>query len=256
MLLSIVVTTHHRPYLLRRCLSSLRSQNFHDYEIVLCSDEGSSETKTVAVELLRPKDKFLVLPNSKGPAETRNHGMLFAEGDRIIFLDDDDTLNVGYFAELAQNIHESGCILYSNYSIVTEVRTEITAVITNRQDFYTGKLNAVDMYKGGVYPINSVVFNTDHAKKFRFDSSLKAYEDLDYMLNFIGSAEFKHIDIYGPNVHVSNYTTRNPNEMSADSAVRGYLAIWLKHPSPNNDVRKYRADILKECGIVIPESFL
>lgn len=256
MSISIIVTTHHRPYLLRRCLSSILSQNFNDYEIVLCSDEGSIETKTIAMELLRPVDKFLVLPTSKGPAETRNHGMLFAEGERIIFLDDDDTFDVGYFEALNQNKRYKDDILYANYSVINEIRMDDITVVTSRQNYHTGKLNAIDMYKGGIYPINSVAFNAYHAKKFKFDPLLKAYEDLDYMLNFVGWAEFQHIDIYGPNVHVSNSSTRNPNETSVDSAVRGYLSIWLKHPSPNHDIRQYRADILKEYGVVIPDSFL
>lgn len=253
---SIVVTTHYRPALLQRCLDSIVSQNFTKFEIILCTDESSIETKNVAIKTLRPYDKFLVLPAFKGPAETRNHGMLVSQGDRVIFLDDDDTFDFDYLTNLAESITDSDDIVFTNYTIQTETRIDNSVAIESSQRYFTGNLNPVDMYKGGIYPINCVVFKNQHTKNFKFDCSLKAYEDLDFMLNFIGSAEFKHIDIYGPNVHVSNTSTRNPNEMNPDSIVRGYLAIWLKHPSPNNHIRKYRADMLKDFGVVVPESFL
>lgn len=254
-LFSIIVTTHYRPALLQRCLESILSQNFTNFEIILCADEGSIETKNVAIKTLRPCDKFLVLPGFKGPAETRNYGMLVSQGDRVIFIDDDDTFEFDYLSNLAESITDSDNIIFTNYTIQTETRLDNNVEINHSQRYFTGNLNPLDMYKGGIYPINSVVFKNEHAMKFMFDCSLKAYEDLDFMLNFIGSAEFKHIDIYGPNVHVSNSSTRNPNELSPDSIVRGYLAIWLKHPSPNNHVRKHRADMLKSFGVVLPESF-
>lgn len=254
--LSIIVTTHHRSTLLRRCLSSILIQDFTNYEIILCADEGSADTKKVAADLLRPNDKFLVLPGIKGPAASRNYGLLFAEGDRIIFLDDDDTFDLGYLSLLFKSSLDPQFIYFTNYSAIYETRLGFDVEINERKNYYTGSLEPIDMYKGGIYPINSLIFKSEDAKKFDFDSSLNAYEDLDYILNFYAVSRFKHLDVYGPNVHIPKNTTRNPSEANADSALRGYLSVWLKHPSPNNDIRKYRSDILKAGGLVIPEIFL
>lgn len=65
-LVSVVVVTHNRPLHLRRALNSLRLQRGFQgesmLEIVLCTDEGSHETKAVAKECLGSGDVFSVCP--------------------------------------------------------------------------------------------------------------------------------------------------------------------------------------------------
>ena len=61
-LISIVITTHHRPELLERALNSVYAQDCEHCEVVLCTDEGSVETKSVAVENLRTNDIFISIP--------------------------------------------------------------------------------------------------------------------------------------------------------------------------------------------------
>ena len=44
-LISVVLTTHFRPQLLARALNSLLAQKVDNFEIIVCADEGSEETK-------------------------------------------------------------------------------------------------------------------------------------------------------------------------------------------------------------------
>src|SRR5450830_734559 len=99
-LFSIVLTTHLRPKFLERALLSILGQTFADFEIVLVSDESSLGTKEMGMRYLREDDIFLILPNVKGPAETRNAGIHHAKGRYILFLDDDDTFSENFLRDI------------------------------------------------------------------------------------------------------------------------------------------------------------
>lgn len=93
--ISIIIPTCKRPQLLKRCLQSLIVQDFkeQDYEIIVVTDGLDEETNSMLSEsgLL---SSFLniccySLPFKKGPAAARNAGWRIANGELILFTDDD-----------------------------------------------------------------------------------------------------------------------------------------------------------------------
>ncbi|KDN53957.1 glycosyltransferase family 2 protein [Flavobacterium seoulense] len=91
-LFSIVIPTYNRSSDLVRCLNSLVSQTFKDFEVIVCDNASTDNTKEVIEEyekLLNLKYLFLT-ENSGGPAKPRNVGAASANGDWVCFLDSDD----------------------------------------------------------------------------------------------------------------------------------------------------------------------
>jgi glycosyltransferase involved in cell wall biosynthesis len=88
---SIVIPTHNRNVLLRRCLEGVAALNYDPgrFEVVIV-DDGSSEPCESAVLAFRERIDIRSLrqPNS-GPAKARNTGAASASGDMLAFLDDD-----------------------------------------------------------------------------------------------------------------------------------------------------------------------
>jgi glycosyltransferase involved in cell wall biosynthesis len=115
---SIILTTHEKPHLLARSLASLVNQTNPNFQIVVCADEGSTQTKNVATQYLRKTDVLLVLPHLRGPAETRNAGIEFSAARRIMFLDDDDSFDLNFMADLSSILDTNPIndLLYFNYS--------------------------------------------------------------------------------------------------------------------------------------------
>lgn len=95
---TIVVPTYNRIETLRRTVASLRDQDYpaDRYEIVV-SDDGSADgtaawLRTAPAE--SPRLRWTTHPNA-GPARTRNDGVRHAEGDIVLFIDDDVTAGRG-----------------------------------------------------------------------------------------------------------------------------------------------------------------
>ncbi|MGE3267543.1 MAG: glycosyltransferase family 2 protein [Chloroflexota bacterium] len=92
--ISVVIPTHGRPDLLRRCLTSLLAQEFpaDRMEIVVVEDGGPGAAEAVVHEASKRsvgvRLSYLAVPQG-GPGAARNAGLRLATGDVIAFTDDD-----------------------------------------------------------------------------------------------------------------------------------------------------------------------
>jgi len=81
LLISVILTTHNRPTLLNRALNSLLSQEFKDFEIILCADEGAIDTKEIAFKLLRQTDSFISAPKFNRKWPSNSEALRFARAE-------------------------------------------------------------------------------------------------------------------------------------------------------------------------------
>ncbi|RSK53478.1 glycosyltransferase [Bacillus canaveralius] len=98
---SIVVPIYNVESYLRRCLDSLLSQTLIEIEIIAIND-GSTDSSGKILQEYSVKDnrlKVIDKPNS-GVSSARNHGIRFATGDYIGFVDSDDWINVKMYEEM------------------------------------------------------------------------------------------------------------------------------------------------------------
>jgi glycosyltransferase involved in cell wall biosynthesis len=87
-LVSVIVPTRDRPFLLRKALASIRRLEGPDlaFEILVGDNGAGPEAKSIAAEFGAKH-----LPTSRpGPAPPRNVGLRAATGEFVAFLDDDD----------------------------------------------------------------------------------------------------------------------------------------------------------------------
>ena len=99
---SIVIPAFNRRDLLEETLSSLNTQTFQDFEIVVI-DDGSTDGTATFLQQLGAPIRHETIANS-GPGEARNCGIRQAKGDYIVFLDCDDLLLPGALATYQQVI--------------------------------------------------------------------------------------------------------------------------------------------------------
>jgi GT2 family glycosyltransferase len=107
---TILIPTCHRNDLLARCLERLApggqmgarlgADEAADYE-VLVSDDGSATTAQAMIEERFPWARWIAGPR-RGPACNRNYGARHAQGDWLLFLDDDCLPDAGYVAGYLQ----------------------------------------------------------------------------------------------------------------------------------------------------------
>ena len=96
---SVVVPCYERPDDLRKCLQSLSPENQDGappYEIIVTDDSRTDRCRKV-VELEFPSASWKE-GKMKGPAANRNAGVARAQGEWIVFIDDDCIAQPGYLA--------------------------------------------------------------------------------------------------------------------------------------------------------------
>jgi len=91
LILSVIIPTFNRWYLLKRTLDSLASQSFpaHLFEIIVVDDGSTNDTRSGQKHY--PQVTFTRQSN-RGPAAARNTGATIARGDILVFTDDDCTV--------------------------------------------------------------------------------------------------------------------------------------------------------------------
>lgn len=94
-LVSIIVPVYNVEDYLPRCLDSLLKQGIEDdqYEVVLVNDGSNDGSEDICKEyVVRKANFFLLNQENQGVASARNHGLDFAHGEYIAFVDSDDFL--------------------------------------------------------------------------------------------------------------------------------------------------------------------
>lgn len=106
MYFSVVIPVYNRPDELHEVLSSLVSQSFKDFEVIVI-DDGSTISSRSVIERFQKNLTltFLTLPN-QGQGFARNDGMKAAKGSFFIILDSDVSLPLTYLEVLKKAIHE------------------------------------------------------------------------------------------------------------------------------------------------------
>ncbi len=90
---SVVIPTFRRVHLLQQCLKALLQQNFRGtYEVIVVSDGKDEATAALVQEFSQQNNTrfvFTSLSRKSGPAAARNKGWQTANGELILFTDDD-----------------------------------------------------------------------------------------------------------------------------------------------------------------------
>ena len=83
---SIIIPAYNSANYIRRALDSVKEQTFTDYELIVVCDSCTDNTQEIAEEYA---DKVFTVDFHQD-GQTRNVGIDNAEGDYLLFIDDDD----------------------------------------------------------------------------------------------------------------------------------------------------------------------
>lgn len=131
---SIIIPVHNKENEIGRCLQSLVSQTYDNFEVIIIDDGSTDGSKDVIKSFLRHKKfRAYFLPQNHGRLVARNTGMRMARNEYICWLDGDDEYVSTYLEVYAKAIKDnpeikifnSGMIVmnhdYSGYRIIETV---------------------------------------------------------------------------------------------------------------------------------------
>lgn len=96
MKVSIIVPIYNVSGYIEKCMQSLVSQTYRDFEVVLVDDCGKDDSVDKAVAILKKSSlayKLLHHEFNRGLSAARNTGLSEAQGEYIYFLDSDDYIS-------------------------------------------------------------------------------------------------------------------------------------------------------------------
>jgi len=111
-LVSIIIPTYNRAYLIGETLDSILAQTYANWECIVVDDRSTDETVSILENYCKNDDRFRYIIKAslikQGASISRNIGLNEARGEYIQFLDSDDILaNHKIEKQLNLLIHES-----------------------------------------------------------------------------------------------------------------------------------------------------
>lgn len=88
-IVSVVIPTYNRAYLLGRAIRSVLDQTYQDFELIVVDDGSSDNTGEVVATFADPRIHYLRHEKNRGAAAARNAGIEASRGDYVAFLDSD-----------------------------------------------------------------------------------------------------------------------------------------------------------------------
>lgn len=102
--LSVIVPVYNAEKYLPKCLDSILSQNFTDFQLILINDGSTDNSITICENYEKEYNNIKVISQyNKGVSQARKVGVENAEGDYITFIDSDDYLPHNNVFEIMNN---------------------------------------------------------------------------------------------------------------------------------------------------------
>ena len=116
--ISIIVPVYNVEEYLNRCLNSIESQTFSDFECVLVDDGSTDSSGQLCDEWEKKDERFVCFHKANGGlSDARNAGISKSNGKYVTFVDSDDWIYADYLEVLYQGIEEFGADIVSSQLI-------------------------------------------------------------------------------------------------------------------------------------------
>jgi glycosyltransferase involved in cell wall biosynthesis len=183
---SVVVPTYNRLGRLRQVITALEQQAYPPdaYEVVVISD-GSTDGTDAYLEAIRSTIRLRWFPQAnRGPAAARNVGIHKADGEFIVFIDDDVVPEPQLLGEHARSHHEAGREVVVVGPLLTPEGFEMSPWVRWEQEMLMKQYRAL---LRGDWPASARQFYTGNASLRRshilaaggFDEGLRRAEDVE-----------------------------------------------------------------------------
>lgn len=241
--ISIVVPIYKVENYLQRCIDSVFSQDFSDWEMILVDDGSPDRCSEICDENALKDSRIKVIHKTNGGLiSARQAGVRLAKGKYVMHLDSDDWLQPKALSTLYNKIIKGYDMVRGGAQRITPDGKVIpleTYKITNGE--IVGSENfLINIYTGKVAPyLWGALYRTDLFDDTVFDESIENRISLgeDVVTNMLVGTKFNKV-LYIEDV-VYNYAY-NPNSIMASSAVSDDYGKRLESLLYRRVISKYR----------------
>ena len=178
-MISIIVPIFNVAQFLPKCIDSILSQTYQDFELILV-DDGSDDGSGDICDTYALQDRRIIVEHcgNKGVAIARNTGTLKASGEYICYIDADDWIAENYLSVLYECAHKNNRDIVQvgfYYSYDSFLMTEKVLHEIESYDTFEAMGFLLQQRKIKNFPWGKLI-RTEIAKKHLFPD-IKNYED-------------------------------------------------------------------------------
>lgn len=271
---SIIVPIYNAEKSIARCIDSILSQEYTDFELILCDDGSTDRSGQIIDEYLEKDERIRVLhKENTGVSDTRNQGIAMAKGKYIQFLDADDWITVDATKLLVRTMKEGDCdlVISDFYRVIGERishKGDIDAdgILTQEEFAEYMMVNPADFYYGVLW---NKLYKREIIEKYhlKMDESVSWCEDflfnLEYLLHTKRIAALQ-VPIYYYMKTEGSLATQGINlskTIKMKISVFEYYNDFYKHVYEEEDYEKRRLGVYRFLidtatdGFVMPQIF-
>ena len=118
-LVSIIMPSYNAEHTISASISSVLKQTYANWELLVCDDDSSDNTRFKVLEFSDSRIKLLTNEYAKGAAGARNTALKYASGRFIAFLDSDDIWIANKLEmQISMMLKNNISFMYGNYEII------------------------------------------------------------------------------------------------------------------------------------------
>ncbi len=234
-MISVIIPTLNEEECLPLLLTSLKSQTFKDFEIIV--SDGNSKDKTIKIA---EKYGCKIIQKKGLPGEARNYGAEIAKYELLLFLDADVILPSDFIEKAVKEFKEKDLSIASCY-IKSSSGKKIDRFLYGVANLYF-KINRFVLPQAVGHCI--MVKKTVHHRLGGFNKGIKVTEDMEYTVRASRIGKFDYLR----KVKVPVCSRRLDKEGRLKMSVKYYfIALHFLFVGPiKSDVFNYRFGHYKE----------
>lgn len=102
-LVSVIIPVYNVKDYLNECLDSIRQQTYKNIEVLMIDDGSTDGCDTVCDDYMKNDARFFAIHKKNGGvASARNEGLRIANGEFIVFVDSDDSVESNYIETMVE----------------------------------------------------------------------------------------------------------------------------------------------------------
>ncbi len=191
---SIILPAYNASTTLERTIASVKAQDYKDWEIIIIDDGSTDRTPELAQNFAKKDNRILYYkqPNA-GVSSARNTGLTKADGDWILFLDSDDTIDPHFLSKMMRSANDNNSdIVICEYLHCNEGEK---LNISGR----SSKLPKDAITELMIWPyfaVHAAITKREHVLKAEgFDTTLKTCEDWDFWIKILTQEGIRYSNV-------------------------------------------------------------
>ena len=230
--LSIIIPTFNSGATLERCLASIASQTFSDYEILI-QDGGSSDN---TIDLIQNWEKAnagvgvkLQQEKDKGIYDAMNKAVLRASGEWLYFLGSDDELHDPHVLErvMGSKAADSSNVIYGS---VKRVGGE------SNSDIYDGRFTLTKLLcKRRNICHQAIFYRASFAREIgQYNTNYAILADWDYNMRCWSKTRFSFLDLTVAIYSMDGISSHGPGDSRFDADFTANISRYFNSSAPHN----------------------